>query len=74
MAFDLSSITRTRRIRAPKVVISGPNKIGKSTFASHAPASIGILTEQGMDAIDAQAFPVCTSLSDVYSAIGTLID
>jgi hypothetical protein len=74
MAFDLSSITKTRRIRAPKIVIAGCNKIGKSTFASSAPNAIGILTEQGMDAIDSQAFPVATTLSDVYSAIGTLID
>lgn len=74
MAFDLASISRTRRVRAPKVVIAGANKIGKSTFASQAPNAIGILTEQGMDAIDSQAFPVCTTLADVYAAIGTLID
>jgi AAA domain len=74
MAFDLKSIGRTRRIRAPKVVIAGANKIGKSTFAASSPAAIGILTEQGMDAIDSHAFPVATSLADVYAAIGTLID
>lgn len=74
MAFDLASISKTRRVRAPKVVIAGSNKIGKSTFASSAPNAIGILTEQGMDAIDSQAFPVATTLGDVYAAIGTLID
>ena len=74
MSFDLASISRTRRVRAPKVVIAGANKIGKSTFASQAPNAIGILTEQGMDAIDSNAFPVCTALADVYAAIGTLID
>lgn len=74
MAFDISSISKTRRVRAPKVVIAGANKIGKSTFASSAPSAVGILTEQGMDAIDSHAFPVATSLSDVYGAIGTLIN
>lgn len=74
MSFDLASISRTRRVRAPKVVVAGANKVGKSTFASSAPNAIGILTEQGMDAIDSQAFPVATSLADVYAAIGTLID
>ncbi len=74
MSFDLASISRTRRARAPKVVIAGANKIGKSTFASSAPNAVGILTEQGMDAIDSQAFPVAETLSDVYAAIGTLID
>lgn len=73
MAFDLSSISRTKRIRAPKVVIAGPGKIGKTTFASHAPGSIGILTEDGADNVDAQAFPLAQTLSDVYEAISTLI-
>lgn len=74
MAFNLASISRTRRVRAPKVVIAGANKIGKSTFAASAPAAVGILTEQGMDAIDSVAFPVATSLADVYAAIETLIN
>lgn len=74
MSFDLASISRTRRVRAPKVVIAGANKIGKSTFAASAPGAVGILTEQGMDAIDSQAFPVATSLADVYAAIGTLLN
>ena len=73
MAFDLSSISRTKRMRAPKIVIAGPGKIGKTTFASQAPNAVGILTEDGADAVDASAFPLCSSLHDVYSAIGTLL-
>ena len=73
MAFDLSSIQKTKRLRAPKVVIAGPGKIGKTTFASMAPNAIGILTEDGADAVDASAFPLCSSLDDVYSAISTLL-
>ena len=74
MAFDLSSIRRTKRLRAPKIVIAGPGKIGKTTFASMAPNSIGILTEDGADAVDASAFPLATSLNDVYAALGTLVN
>lgn len=74
MAFDLNSISRTRRIRAPKVAIAGPGKVGKTTFAASAPKSIGILTEDGADAVDAMAFPMCASLDDVYAAIGTLLN
>lgn len=74
MAFDLKSIQRTRRLRAPKIVIAGPGKIGKTTFAAHAPNAIGILTEDGADAVDASAFPLCTTLTDVYQAIGTLLN
>ena len=74
MAFDLSSISRTRRVAAPKILLAGDSKIGKSTFAASAPGSIGILTEDGMAGIDGQAFPLCTTLADVYSCIGTLLN
>lgn len=74
MAFDLSSISKTKRVRAPKIVIAGPGKIGKTTFAATAPNAIGILTEDGSDAVDANAFPLATSLADVYEAISTLIN
>lgn len=73
MAFDLTSISKTKRLRAPKVVVVGSNKIGKTTFAASAPNSVGILVEDGADAVDAQAFPLCKSLNDVYEAISTLL-
>jgi hypothetical protein len=73
MAFNLSSIQRTKRARAPKIVVAGPGKIGKTTFAASAPNAIGILTEDGADAVDASAFPLCQSLDDVYSAMQTLL-
>lgn len=72
--FDLKSISKTRRVRAPKIVVVGQGKIGKTTFAAMAPKAIGILTEDGADAVDANAFPLATSLADVYSAIDTLIN
>ena len=74
MVFDLTSIKKTKRARAPKVVIVGPGKIGKTTFAAMAPNAIGILTEEGTDNINTSAFPLCTTLDDVYSAISTLLN
>jgi hypothetical protein len=74
MAFDLNAISKTKRTRSPKIVIAGPGKIGKTTFAAMAPNAIGILTEDGADAVDANAFPLETSLNEVYEAIGTLIN
>lgn len=74
MAFNLSAISKTKRTRAPKIVIAGPGKIGKTTFASMAPNAIGILTEDGADSVDADAFPLATTLSEVYEAISTLIN
>lgn len=72
MAFDLASITRGKRLRAPKIVIYGPPKVGKSTFAATAPASVGIITEEGLDNIDVPAFPRAQTFADVIQAIATL--
>lgn len=74
MSISLASITKTKRIRAPKIVVCGPGKIGKTTFAAMAPSAVGILTEDGADNVDASAFPLCKSLSDVYEAIGVLLN
>lgn len=74
MAFDLSSITKGKRLRAPRVIVYGPGFIGKTTFASSAPNSIGIITEEGLDNIDASKFPLAASFNDVLSAITTLIN
>ena len=73
MAYDLTSIDTTRRAVAPKIVIGGPGKIGKTTFAASAPGAVGILTEDGAHAVDAHAFPLARTLDDVYQAIGTLL-
>lgn len=72
MAFDLTSIRSTYIEQAPKVLLMGDPKIGKSTFAARAPHSVGILTEDGMTAIAGQAFPLCRSLPDVMSCLHTL--
>lgn len=72
MAFDLASVTKGKRLRAPKIVIYGSEKIGKTTFASSAPASIGIITEEGIDAVDCSAFPRCKTFDDVMACITTL--
>jgi hypothetical protein len=74
MAFDLKSISKTKRVRAPKIVLVGQGKIGKTTFAAMSPNAIGILTEDGADAVNANAFPLASSLQDVYAAIDTLIN
>lgn len=74
MAISLASISKTKRIRAPKVLICGTNKIGKTTFAAMAPNAIGILTEDGADAIDTNAFPVATTLNEVYESISVLLN
>lgn len=73
MALNLESISKTKRIVAKKVVIVGPGKIGKTTFAAAAPNCVGILTEDGSTNIDTVAFPLATTLDEVYQALGVLI-
>ena len=58
MAYNLASISKTRRIRSPKIVVVGQGKIGKTTFAAMAPNAIGILTEDGAAMVNANAFPL----------------
>lgn len=72
MAISLASIQRSRTNRPPRVVVYGPHKIGKSTFAASAPNAIVIQTEEGLDGLDVPAFPLAKTFSDVLAAIGTL--
>jgi hypothetical protein len=72
MTFSIQQIKRTRFDMPPRTVLYGPHKIGKSTFASCAPAPVFIQTEDGLDAIDAEAFPLCKSWEDVLAAVTAL--
>ena len=74
MAFDLASVSLTRRASAPKILLTGEHKIGKSTLAAAAPNPIGICTEDGLSGIDAKAFPLCETLDQVYEAMGVLLN
>lgn len=74
MAFNLNSISKTRRAISPKICLYGPGKIGKTTMAASAPSPIGILTEDGSHSVDAVAFPIATSLNDVYEQFNVLLN
>ena len=54
------------------MVIHGREKVGKSTFAAGAPNPIFIQIEDGLAGVDAQAFPLCTELAQVYQCLETL--
>lgn len=72
MSISLASISKDRVITAPRVVIYGPQKIGKSTLAAGAPAPIFIQTEDGLSSIEVPHFPLAKSFQDVLDAIGAL--
>lgn len=78
----IANLARTGRIsKAPRILVYGPHKIGKSTFGAQAPNPIFIPIEDGLDAladpatgapIEVPMFPQATTYDDVIAAIGTL--
>lgn len=72
MSFSLESIKKTKTDNPPRVLIYGPHKIGKSTFASQSESPIFIQTEDGLDAIETDAFPLCQKHSDILDALTSL--
>ncbi len=78
MAFDLKSITSEVRNRAPRIILLGVEKIGKSEWTSHAvtPIILPIKGEEGLDdpGIQARATvtPVCDSTSNVLGWLYSL--
>ena len=74
MAFDLTSISKGKTKAAPRIILLGVEKIGKSTWASQAPAPIflPIIREQGIDQIDCAKFPPIGSHAQALEAIGAL--
>ncbi|KKK79367.1 hypothetical protein LCGC14_2834230, partial [marine sediment metagenome] len=74
MAFDLSSITSEARVRAPRIILLGVEKIGKSTFAAGADSSIflPIKGEEGIDEFSVPKTPVCDSLDSVLGWLFSL--
>lgn len=72
MAITLESLSRGKRIRAPKVIVYGGPKTGKSTFAARIPGAVFIQTEEGLDALDVTAFPMASKYQDVLDALAVL--
>ena len=74
MAFNLASVTNETRLRAPRLIVLGIEKIGKSTFAagSDRPIFVPIKGEEGIDSIKVPQFPTCKSLDDVLACLYSL--
>lgn len=68
----MSLSLETRTHKPPRILIYGPPKMGKSTFASLAPAPVFIQTEDGLDALDVPAYPLAKTWQDVLNSINEL--
>jgi len=86
MAMTLDSISKGARMRAPRIVLLGVEKIGKTTFACGSRFENGVLAEtginnpivipckgeEGADALDVPVFPTCNTFDEVMQAITAL--
>lgn len=68
----LSDVQRGRASKPPRLLVYGTEGIGKSTFGSLAPKPIFIQTEDGLDEIDCDKFPLATSYEDVIASLTEL--
>lgn len=53
----LLSVVKGKRAKPPRILIYGPEGIGKTSFAAGAPGAIFIETEDGSDSLDVARFP-----------------
>jgi len=68
----LKQIHRGRRHTPPRLMVYGTEGIGKSTTASQAPSPIFIPTEDGLDQIPCDSFPLAKNFGEVMQALSAL--
>ncbi len=86
MAINLASISKGLVTKAPRMIILGVEKIGKSSFACgtsfkdgklaetgmNSPIVIPTKGEEGVDSLDVPVFPTCNKFTEVLDCIGSL--
>jgi len=72
MTLNAQHIQRGVRHKPPRLLIYGTEGIGKSSTAGSAPVPIFIPTEDGLDQIACDSFPVATDLTQVIEALSYL--
>lgn len=68
----LEKVQRGRTPKPPRVLCYGVEGIGKSTFGSQAPKPVFIQTEDGLDEIDCDKFPLAANYDEVAAALTDL--
>jgi len=70
----LSTIHSGKKHSPPRFVVYGTEGIGKSTLASQSPKPIFIQTEDGLDQIECDSFPLASSFEHVQQSLSALIN
>jgi hypothetical protein len=68
----LNTIQKGKRQTPPRLLIYGIEGVGKSTLGASAPNPIFISTEDGLDRIDCDSFPLCRSFEEMMACLKTL--
>ena len=71
MAISLSSISKNS-LKPPRIIIHGDPGCGKTTFGAMSSSPIFVQTEDGLGNLDATAFPLAKSFSEVMEALQSL--
>jgi hypothetical protein len=71
---NISEVTKGRKQRAPRMILCGTEKVGKSTFAAGAPEPIflPIKGEDGIDDLDVARTPLIETYDELMGAIKML--
>ena len=74
MAINLTSISKGQALQAPRIVLLGVEKIGKSTFGASAPNPIFLPMrgERGIDGLGVDQFPAAHSQAEVIEMLSSL--
>jgi len=65
----LAGVVRKNEQKPPRLIIYGPPKVGKTTFAAMAPAPIFLCIEEGLGALEVDHFPLITSFDELLNCL-----
>lgn len=70
----LAQVKKGRITRPHRIVLYGPEGIGKSTFGANAPSPIFLPVEDGTGHLDVARFPKAETWKDIRDAVRTLLN